>query len=61
MTARLRIRRLERALSRGFTSQADLDAAIEAELNKMEPEERERFWHEFLREQGLMRGNAAHL
>jgi hypothetical protein len=36
-----------------------LDAAIEAELNKLEPEQRECFLQEFQREEGLTLGGAS--
>jgi len=49
-----RLRRLERAFRQGcLSSEAELDAAIEAELNKQEPGQRERILLEFLREEGL--------
>jgi hypothetical protein len=52
-----RLRRLERAFRKGcFSSEAELDALIEAELNKLEPGERERILLGFLREEGLSAG-----
>jgi hypothetical protein len=53
MNRHARLRRLERAFFGGDASETELDAAIEAELDKLEPEERERFLLEFLREEGL--------
>jgi hypothetical protein len=54
MKRHARLRRLERAFRHGcLSSEAELDAAIEAELNKLEPLERERIVQEFLREEGL--------
>lgn len=53
MNRHSRLRRLERAFFGGFASEAALDAAIDAELNKLEPEERERFLLEFMRDEGL--------
>jgi hypothetical protein len=48
---------LERAFL-GDASDAELDAAIEAELAKLAPEERERFLQEFLRVEELTRERA---
>jgi hypothetical protein len=51
------IRRLREQLERyhlgEFADEAELDAEIERELNKMHPEERERFLEEFAAEHGL--------
>jgi hypothetical protein len=57
MNLHARLRRLERAFL-GDASDAELDAAIEAELAKMESEERERFLLEFMRDEGLTRERA---
>jgi hypothetical protein len=57
MNRHARLRRLERACRKGcFSSESELDAAIEAELNKLEPRERERILLEFVREEGLPAG-----
>ncbi|HEY7425615.1 MAG TPA: hypothetical protein VH682_15390 [Gemmataceae bacterium] len=55
MKLHARLRRLERVFL-GDASDAELEAALEAELDKMEPGERERFLLEILREEELTRG-----
>ena len=53
MNRQSRLRRLERELFGGFASEAELDDAIEKELDKLDAEEAERFLQEFARAEGL--------
>jgi hypothetical protein len=53
MNHHARLRRLERVLFGGFASESELDTAIEEELDRLGPEEAERFLREFIRAEGL--------
>jgi hypothetical protein len=53
MSHRARVNRLQRQLLGGFASIEELDAAIEAELERVEPEEAERLLREFMDSEGL--------
>jgi hypothetical protein len=53
MSHRARVNRLQRELLGRFASVEELDAAIEAELERVGPEEAERLLREFMASEGL--------
>jgi hypothetical protein len=55
MNRKARLDRLQRDLLREFDGEAELDAAIEAELVRLGPEQAERFLREYSTEESLFR------